>query len=161
MCNYCINSRFYRFIPFLSLMLCDISDTIYVSIKQCFNELLAVSDALKIRSNYRKFLSLYRQNKLIDKVKTLSAKGISNQYLNYYIISAALQLLLIDTSVGEMLPSQLESNSTLNSNLHFVWRNLHSISSYPYSFNQCDRKSMYPKSGNIGANFDRSITERL
>ena len=101
-------------------MLCDISDTIYVSIKQCFNELLAVSDALKIRSNYRKFLSLYRQNKLIDKVKTLSAKGISNQYLNYYIISAALQLLLIDTSVGEMLPSQLESNSTLNSNLHFV-----------------------------------------
>ena len=115
-----VNSRFYCSIPFLSLMLCDISDTIYVSIKQCFNELLAVSDALKIRSNYRKFLSLYRQNKLIDKVKTLSAKGISNQYLNCYIISAALQLLLIDTSVGEMLPSQLESNSTLNSNLHFV-----------------------------------------
>ena len=94
-------------------------------------------------------------------MKTLSAKGISNQYLNCYIISAALQLLLIDTSVGEMLPSQLESNSTLNSNLHFVRRNLHSISSYPYSFNQYDRKSMYPKSGNIVANFERSNTERL
>ena len=40
-CNYCIDSRFYHFIPFLSLMLCYISDTKYVSIKQCFNEFLA------------------------------------------------------------------------------------------------------------------------
>ena len=95
-------------------------------------------------------------------MKTLSAKGISNQYLNYNIISAALlQLLLIDTSVNDMLPSQLESKSTLNSNLHFVRRNLNSISIYPYSFNQCDRKSIHPKNGNIGANFGRSIRERL
>ena len=90
-CIYCIDSRFYHFIPFLSLMFCDTSDTKYVSIKQCFNEFLTMSYALKIRLTYRKFLSLYQQNqnkKLIYKVKILSTKGISNQYLNCYISGA-------------------------------------------------------------------------
>ena len=76
-------------------------------------------------------------------MKILSIKVISNQYLNCYI-SAVLQLL-VSTSVSEMLPSQLQSNSTLNCNIHFVRRNLHSTSNYPYSFSQCDRKSIHPK----------------
>ena len=44
-----------------------------------------------------------------------------------------------------MLSSQLESKSTLNCNIHFVRRNLHSTSSYLYSFSQCDRKSIHPE----------------
>ena len=76
-------------------------------------------------------------------MKILSIKIISNQYLNCYI-SAVLQLL-VSTSVSEMLPSQLQSNSTLNCNIHFVRRNLHLTSNYPYSFSQCDRKSIHPK----------------
>ena len=95
-CNYCIDSRFYHFSPFLSLMLCDIFDTKYVGIRQCFNEFIDMSDAIKLPLKYHKFLSLYQQNqnkKVIGKVKIPSAKGISNQYLNCYI-SAALQLLI-------------------------------------------------------------------
>ena len=37
-CNYCIDSRIYHLIPFLSLMMCDIFDTKCISIKPCFNE---------------------------------------------------------------------------------------------------------------------------
>ena len=132
--------------PFLSLMLCDIFCMKYVSIKQSFTEFLVVNDAIKLRLNYHQFSPLYQQNqnkKLIGKVKILSIKVISNQYLNCYI-SAVLQLL-ISTSVSEMLPSQLQSNSTLNCNIHFVRRNLHSTSNYPYSFSQCDRKIIHPK----------------
>ena len=127
-------------------MLCDIFGMKYVSIKQSFTEFLVMNDAIKLRLNYHQFPPLYQQNqnkKLIGKVKILSIKVISNQYLNCYI-NAVLQLL-ISTSVSEMLPSQLQSNSTLNSNIHFVRRNLHSTSNYPYSFSQCDRKSIHPK----------------
>ena len=127
-------------------MLCDIFGMKYVSIKQSFTEFLVMNDAIKLRLNYHQFSPLYQQNqnkKLIGKVKILSIKVISNQYLNCYI-SAVLQLL-VSTSVSEMLPSQLQSNSTLNCNIHFVRRNLHSTSNYPYSFSQCDRKSIHPK----------------
>ena len=78
-CNYSIDSRIYHFIPFLSSMLCDIFDTYCISIKQCFNEFLAKSEAIKLRLMYHKFHSLQQQNqnkKLIDKVKILSTKNI-------------------------------------------------------------------------------------
>ena len=76
-------------------------------------------------------------------MKIISIKVISNKYLKCYI-SAVLQLL-ISTSVSKILPSQLQSSSTLNSNIHFVKRNLHSTSNYPYSFSESDRKSTHPK----------------
>ena len=127
-------------------MLCGIFGMKYVSIKQSFTDFLVMHDAIKLRLNYHQFPPLYQQNqnkKLIGKVKIISIKVISNQYINCYI-SAALQLL-ISTSVSEMLPSQLQSNSTLNCNIHFVRRNLHLTSNYPYSFSQCDRKSIHLK----------------
>ena len=92
--NYCIDPRFYQFILFLSLMLCDIFDMKHVSIKQSFTESLAISDAIKLRLYYHEFLPLYQQNqnkKLIGKMKILSVKVISSQYLKCYI-SAVLQL---------------------------------------------------------------------
>ena len=52
---------------------------------------------------------------------------------------------LISTSVSVMLPYQLQSSSTLNCNTHFVKRNLHSTSNYPYSSSQCDRKFIHSK----------------
>ena len=52
---------------------------------------------------------------------------------------------LISTSVSVMLPYQLQSSSTLNCNIHFVKRNLHSTSNYPYSSSQCDRKFIHSK----------------
>ena len=110
-------------------MLRDIFGMKYVSIKQSFTEFLAMSDAIKLRLNYHQFLPLHQQNqnkKLIGKMKILSIKVISNQYLKCYI-SAVLQLLT-STSVSEMLPSQLQSSSTLNYNIHFVKRNLQSTS---------------------------------
>ena len=76
-------------------------------------------------------------------MKILSIKVISNKYLKYYI-SAVLQLL-ITTSVSKMTPSQSQSSSILNCNIHFVKRNLHSTSNYPYSFSQSDRKCIDPK----------------
>ena len=104
-------------------MLRDIFGMKYVSIKQSFTEFLAMSDAIKLRLNYHQFLPLYQQNKkFIGKMKILSIKVISYQYLKCYI-SAVLQLL-ISTSVSEMLPSQLQFISTLNYNIHFVKRNI-------------------------------------
>ena len=76
-------------------------------------------------------------------MKIISIKVISNKYLKCYI-SAVLQLL-ISTSGSKILPSQLQSSSTLNCNIHFVKRNLHSTSNYPYSFSESDRKSTHPK----------------
>ena len=84
-------------------MLRDIFGMKYVSVKQSFTEFLTMSDAIKLRLNYHQFLPLYQQSqnkKLIGKMKILSIKVISNQYLKCYI-SAALQLL-ISTSVSEM-----------------------------------------------------------
>ena len=52
---------------------------------------------------------------------------------------------LISTSVSVMLPYQLQSSSTLNCNIHFVKRNLHSTSNYPFSSSQCDRKIIHSK----------------
>ena len=49
------------------------------------------------------------------------------------------------TSVREMLSSQLESKSTINCNIHFVRRNIHSTSNYLYSFSPWDRKSIHPE----------------
>ena len=60
-------------------MLCDRFDTKCTSIKQCFNEFLALSDAIKLHLMYHKFHPLSQQNqneKLIDKVKILSIKGM-------------------------------------------------------------------------------------
>ena len=64
---------------------------------------------------YHKFHSIYQKNqtrKNIRSLRILSSKGISNKYVNCYM-SAALQLLL-GTSVSEMLPSLLESDTALN-----------------------------------------------
>ena len=75
-------------------MLCDIFDMKHVSIKQSFTESLAISDAIELRLYYHEFLPLYQQNQnkeLIGKMKILSVKVISSQYLKCYI-SAVLQL---------------------------------------------------------------------
>ena len=104
-------------------MIRDIFGMKYFSIKQSFTEFLSMSDAIEFCLNYHQFLPLYQQNKkFIAKMKILSIKVISYQYLKCYI-SAVLQLL-ISTSVSEMLPSQLQSSSTLNYNIHFVKRNI-------------------------------------
>ena len=59
-------------------------------------------------------------------------------------MSAVLQLLL-GTSVYEMLPSLFESDTALNRNNNFIKRNLHTVSSVPYSLSQCNRKCSNPK----------------
>ena len=88
-------------------------------------------------------------------MKILSIKVISNKYLKRYI--SAVSQLLISTSVSKMLPSKSQSSSTLNCNIHFVKRDLHSTSNYPYSFSQSDRKSIHPKVPILG----QILTEAL
>ena len=77
--NYCIDSKIYHFIPFLSLMLCDIFDKKCICRKKSFNEFLVMSEAIKLILMYHNFLSLQQQNqnkKLIDKVKMLCTEDI-------------------------------------------------------------------------------------
>ena len=69
---------------------------------------------MKNTLKYHLFHSIYQENqtrKNIRSLRILSSKGISNKYLNCYI-SAAVQLLL-GTSVSEMLPSLLESDTAV------------------------------------------------
>ena len=145
-CRHCIDSRFFYFVPFLTLKLHDVYGHQPISIKKSNKEFLRMPDNMKNTLKHHKFHSIYQENqtrKNIRSLRILSSKGISNKYLNCYM-SAALQLLL-GTSVSEMLPSLLESDTALNRNINFVKKNLDSVSSVPYSFSQYNRKSSNPK----------------
>ena len=92
-----------------------------VPIKESYKEFLRMPDNMKNIDMPDKFHSVYQENQIrknIRSLRILSSKGISNKYLNCYL-SAALQLLL-GTSVSEMLPSLLESDTSLNRNINFV-----------------------------------------
>ena len=92
-----------------------------------FNDYLSLSDEAKSRLQYHKFLGPHRENcntKSISSLDILTNKGISNQYLNYYI-SASVHLLL-GTTICAMLPNLLENDLVLNNNFHYVKNKLHS-----------------------------------
>ena len=67
--------------------------------------------------------------------------------------------ILLSTSVSEILPSFLETYTELNRNINLYKKNLYSVSSFPYRFSQCNRKSSNPKVPVIGQILSEDLNE--
>ena len=161
-CGQCINRHYSGFTPFVHLSINDFYNGKAKTVQLIFNNYLSLSDKVKSRLQYHKFLSPHQENcntKSISSLDILINKGISNQYLSCYI-SASVHLLP-GTAICAMLPNLLENDSVLNNNLHYFKNKLHSEGSSTYSFTQSDRKSSFPKVPVLEQNFRRGNAKNL
>ena len=94
-CGQSINRHNSGFTPFIHLSINDFYSGKAKTVELIFTNYLSLSDEVKCRLQYNKFLSPHRENcntKSISSLDILTNKGTFNQYLNSYI-SASVNLL--------------------------------------------------------------------